>query len=137
MAKTGKRKANQANQANQTSKASKSKVDKRSLLPMDFLLNAAECLKVMAHPVRLRMVDILVAGEFPVNRIAEMCGLAPNRACEHLRLLKGHRLLDSRRRGRSVFYRIASPQLPGLLSCIRKNCPTADTPGGEDQEAEN
>ncbi|MBC8371975.1 MAG: helix-turn-helix transcriptional regulator [Planctomycetes bacterium] len=104
---------------------------------MGFLLNAAECLKVMAHPVRLRIVDILVAGEFPVNRIAEMCGLAPNRACEHLRLLKGRGLLDSRRRGRSVFYRIASAQLPGLLSCIRSNCPTVDARGGEDQETEN
>jgi DNA-binding transcriptional ArsR family regulator len=119
------------------SKAGMSKAGKRSLLPMDFLLNAAECLKVMAHPVRLRIVDILVAGEFPVNRIAEMCGLAPNRACEHLRLLKGRGLLDSRRRGRSVFYRIAAPQLPGLLSCIRSNCPGQDAPMAEEQETEN
>ena len=101
------------------------KTKQRTLLPMDFLNAAAECLKVMAHPVRLRIADILVGGEFPVNQIAELCDLAPNRACEHLRLLKGHGLLDSRRQGRSVLYRIASPQLPGLLSCIRNNCPAA------------
>ena len=101
------------------------KTKQRALLPMDFLNDAAECLKVMAHPVRLRIVDILAGGEFPVNQIAEMCDLAPNRACEHLRLLKGHGLLGSRRSGRSVFYSIASPQLFGLLSCIRSNCPSA------------
>ena len=97
--------------------------DQRTLLPMDFLLGAAECLKVMAHPMRLRIADILVGGEFPVNQIAAICDLAPNRACEHLRLLKGHGLLDSRRDGRSVYYRIVAPQLPSLLSCIRSTCP--------------
>ena len=43
---------------------------------------------------------------------------------KHLRLLKGHGLLGSVRKGRTVFYRIASPQLPGLIQCIRRNCET-------------
>jgi DNA-binding transcriptional ArsR family regulator len=97
--------------------------DALELLPQEFLDNAAECLKVMAHPARLRMVDILMQGEFPVGRIAELCDLAPHQTCEHLRLLKGHGLLDSERRGREVYYRIASPQLPKLLTCIRSCCP--------------
>jgi len=63
-----------------------------------------------------------------VNRIAEMCGLRAHQACEHLRLLKGFGLLDSRRSGRQVFYEIASPQLPGLLNCIRNNCPDVNAP---------
>lgn len=96
-----------------------------TLLPTNFLDNAAECLKVMAHPVRLRMVDILMQGEFPVGRMAELCDLPPHQACEHLRLLKGHGLLDSDRRGREVYYRIVSPQLPKLLTCIRSCCPTS------------
>ena len=95
-----------------------------TLLPADFLDCAAECLKVMAHPARLRMVEILMQGEFPVGRLAELCDLRPHQACEHLRLLKGHGLLDSDRRGREVYYRIVSPQLPKLLTCIRSCCPT-------------
>jgi DNA-binding transcriptional ArsR family regulator len=43
---------------------------KIDLLPLDFLEDAAECLKIMAHPVRLRIVDILMQGEFPVHEIA-------------------------------------------------------------------
>ena len=92
------------------------------LLPLDFLEEAAECLKVMAHPVRLRIVDILMQGEFPVARIAELCELPPHQTSEHLRLLKGHGLLDYERRGRTVFYKIASPRLPGLIQCIQARC---------------
>lgn len=93
-----------------------------NLLSMEFLENAAECLKVMAHPVRLRIVDILMQGDYPVHEIAAMCDLPPHQTCEHLRLLKGHGMLDSQRRGRSVYYRIANPRLPALLQCLRANC---------------
>lgn len=93
-----------------------------TFLPDDILERAAECLKVMAHPVRLRMVNILMQGEFPVHQIAQLCRTSPNQTCEHLRLLKGHGLLSSHRKGRIVYYQIASPQLPGLLECIKKNC---------------
>jgi DNA-binding transcriptional ArsR family regulator len=99
-------------------------MEKLDLLPDEMFEMAAECLKVMAHPVRLKMVNILMQGEFAVHEIAEVSGCSPNQTCEHLRLLKGHGLLSSERKGRTVFYRIASPQLPGLIECIRKNCQT-------------
>ena len=92
------------------------------LLPQEILKKAAECLKVMAHPIRLRMVEILSQGEFVVNDIAEICEIPPSQACEHLRLMKGHGFLDSERRGREVYYHIVAPNLPGLLECIRRNC---------------
>jgi ArsR family transcriptional regulator, zinc-responsive transcriptional repressor len=95
---------------------------KLTLLPVEQMCRAAECLKVMAHPVRLRMVDILMQGEFPVHQIAALCETSPDQTCEHLRLMKGHGLLSSERRGRTVYYKIATPQLPGLINCIRKNC---------------
>lgn len=95
---------------------------KSDLLPREFLTEAAECLKVMAHPVRLQIVDILMHGEFSVKDIAAICKLSPHQTCEHLRLLKGHGFLGSERRGRAVYYKIASPRLPKLLQCIRGTC---------------
>ena len=92
------------------------------LLPMEFLEQTADCLKVMSHPARLRIVEILMQGEYPVHQIASLCGLNPNQTCEHLRLMKGYGYLDSERRGRFVFYSIANPQLPSLLQCIRSAC---------------
>ncbi len=91
-------------------------------LPEDALCKIAECLKVLAHPIRLMMVDLLMQGEYPVNRIAELCGLPPHQTCEHLRLMQSHGLLAGIRRGRSVYYRVAAPGLPDIMACIRKNC---------------
>ena len=93
--------------------------EKTELLSIEFLEEAAECLKVMAHPVRLRIVDILMQGRFPVHEIAAMCDLPPHQTSEHLRLLKGHGLLSSERDGRTVYYQIANPRLPRLLDCVR------------------
>jgi len=92
----------------------------------DYLRRAADTLKVMAHPVRLRIVEILSQGRFSVGEIAELCTLPHNQTCEHLRLMKGHSLLDSEREGRTVYYKIVAPQLISLLSCIRKNCPVME-----------
>lgn len=96
------------------------------MLPMDALESAAACLKVMAHPVRLRIVDILMQGEFPVREISEMCEVKQHQACEHLRLMQSCGLLRSERRGQMVYYRIASPQLPALLGCVRQHCGMID-----------
>ena len=100
--------------------------DSLQLLPLEILGDAAECLKVLGHPARLRIVDILIQGEFPVHEIAQMCQLPPHQACEHLRLLRGHGLLESVRRGRTVIYRISDPRLPRLIACIRAACELAD-----------
>lgn len=95
---------------------------KLKLMPLGKLSAAADCLKVMSHPVRLRIVNILMQGEFAVREIAEHCETSPNQTCEHLRLLRGQDLLSSERRGRSVYYKIKSPRLPSLLECIGKHC---------------
>ena len=92
------------------------------LLPQESLEAAAECLRVLGHPVRLRIVDILMQGEFPVNQIAELCSIRPHQTSEHLRLLQGRGLLSSRRDGHTVYYKVADPRLPALLGCIRRCC---------------
>jgi DNA-binding transcriptional ArsR family regulator len=86
------------------------------------LEQAAECLRIMGHPTRLRIVDILMQGEFPVGRIAAMCELPSHQLSEHLRMLKNCGFLASERRGREVYYHLDSPRLPALLTCIRKTC---------------
>jgi len=93
------------------------------LLPMDTLAQMAECLKVMAHPIRLRMVDILLQGEFTVGEIAELCETKQNQACEHLRHMQSCGLLTSERHGQRVYYKIASPHLPTLIQCVRNHYP--------------
>ncbi len=92
------------------------------VLPDEAFAEAAECLRVMAHPVRLKMVSFLMQRQYAVHELAELCATSPNQTCEHLRLLKGHGLLSSHRQGRTVYYGIASPRLPRLIECIGKTC---------------
>lgn len=79
---------------------------------------AAECLKILAHPVRLRMVQLLLEGRYTVGEIAEDCGVADNVASEHLRLMQRCGFFDSQREGRRVYYHVAEPHLKSLMACI-------------------
>lgn len=79
---------------------------------------AAECLKSLAHPVRLRLVQLLLHGRYSVGELAEDCQIPDNVASEHLRLLQRCGFLNSQRDGRKVFYEVAEPHLQQLMACI-------------------
>ena len=94
---------------------------KLKLLPDDVLTEAAECLKVMAHPVRLKIVNVLAQGRFAVHEISALAGTSPNQTCGHLRLLQAHGLLVSERCGARYItrsLRLACPSSSGA-SAIR------------------
>ena len=82
------------------------------------LAEAAECLKTLAHPVRLRMVQLLLHSRYTVGELAADCEIPDNVASEHLRLLQRCGFFDSEREGRRVFYQVAEPHLEKLMACI-------------------
>ena len=90
------------------------------LLAMEVLDRAAECLRTIAHPVRLRIIQILLQGERPVGELAEACGIASHMMSEHLRILKDRGLLHKERQGRKIYYRIAEPCLGDIMKCVAK-----------------
>lgn len=85
---------------------------------LEALSQAAECLKVLAHPHRLRMIQMLLAGEYTVGELAEACELPAAMASEHLRLMQRCGFLTSDKDGRKVFYRVAEPHLKNIMRCI-------------------
>lgn len=85
---------------------------------MAVLEEAAECLKVLAHPYRLRMVQMLLQDCYMVAELAEACEIQPHVASEHLRLMQRAGLLTSRREGRRTYYEIAEPHLADIIRCI-------------------
>ena len=104
--------------------------DQPAWLPLERLEEAAECLKVLAHPHRLRIVEMLLSGTFTVGELAGACGVASHVASEHLRLMQRCGLLSSRREGKRVYYEVAEPHLQGLWRCI------ADRFGREERSVE-
>ena len=99
--------------------ATKSKpVNRPKLTPLDGLSQAAECLKTLAHPHRLRMVQMLLQGRYTVGELAEACGIPSHMASEHLRLMQRCGFLHSEKEGRKAFYQIAEAHLGNIMSCI-------------------
>ena len=85
---------------------------------MEALGQAAECLKVLAHPVRIRMVQLLLHGRYTVGELAEDCNVPENVASEHLRLMQRCGFFTSERDGRKVYYQVAEPHLERIIDCI-------------------
>ena len=79
---------------------------------------AAECLKTLAHPVRLRMVQLLLHGKYTVGELAADCEVPDNVASEHLRLMQRCGFFTSQREGRRVYYQVAEAHLENLMNCI-------------------
>ncbi|MEO0530720.1 MAG: metalloregulator ArsR/SmtB family transcription factor [Planctomycetota bacterium] len=94
------------------------KSKRQRLTDLESLAEAAECLKTLAHPHRLRMVQMLLQGEYSVGELAEACGLPSHMASEHLRLMQRCSLLTSRKDGRRVYYDVAEPHLANIMECI-------------------
>ena len=89
-----------------------------ALLPLEALAQAAECLKTLAHPHRLRMIQMLLRGRFTVGELAQACEIASPMASEHLRLMQRCGLLDCVKEGQRVYYRIAEPHLANIMECV-------------------
>ena len=97
--------------------AVKSKTN-RKLTSQDALQQAAECLKALAHPHRLRIVQMLLAGRYTVGDLAEACEIPSHMASEHLRLMQRCGFLNAEKDGRCVYYTIAEPHLASIMACI-------------------
>jgi DNA-binding transcriptional ArsR family regulator len=91
---------------------------KTKLTSLQSLAQAAECLKTLAHPHRLRMVQMMLQGQYTVGELAEACEIPSHMASEHLRLMQRCGFLKSEKQSRFVYYSIAEPHLANIMSCI-------------------
>src|SRR5579862_9294098 len=93
-------------------------VKSKKLTSLAALEQAAECLKTLAHPHRLRMIQMLLRDRYTVGELAEACGIRSHMASEHLRLMQRCGFLTNEREGRNAYYRIAEPHLEQIMNCV-------------------
>lgn len=93
---------------------------RQKLTSLDAMGQAAECLRVLAHPHRLRMIQMLLSGDFTVGELAEACELPTAMASDHLRLMQRCGFLSSEKEGRKVYYRVTEPHLKSILKCVEE-----------------
>ena len=71
----------------------------------------ADRLKAMADPMRLRILHVLQDGERCVNDILAQVGGSQANVSKHLSVLRRTGLVECRREGVNVFYRIEDPTI--------------------------
>src|ERR1051325_3992518 len=64
----------------------------------------AETFKVLGDPTRVRILDALAHAEVPVCDLAGLLDLTQSAVSHQLRLLRGMRLVRSRRDGQHIYY---------------------------------
>ncbi|MCH7682173.1 MAG: winged helix-turn-helix transcriptional regulator [Gemmatimonadetes bacterium] len=84
------------------------------------LVRVADTIKLLGHPDRLKIVEVLEAGEATVSDIQETLDIPQAIVSQHLAKLKGHGVVARERDGVHVHYRIVEPKVRHILECIRK-----------------
>jgi DNA-binding transcriptional ArsR family regulator len=77
--------------------------------------NLAELFSVLGDPTRLRILTGVRDSALSVQTLAETLGISPSAVSHQLRLLRAHRLVQSRRDGRNVLYTLGDQCVWNLL----------------------
>ena len=90
----------------------------RSISP-EVLGRAADIIKLLGHAQRLKIVEVLEAGEATVTEIQDAVDLSQPVVSQHLAKLRGAGVVSGRRDGVNVYYHITEPKVHHILQCIR------------------
>ncbi len=80
----------------------------------------AELFKALAHPARIRALEVLAHGERSVSELQPEVGIEPAHLSQQLAVLRRAGLVVTRKEGTTVFYSIKDPQLVELLGAARR-----------------
>ena len=80
----------------------------------------AELFKAIAHPARIRALEILADGPRSVGDLQPDVGLEPSHLSQQLAVLRRAGLVAARKEGNSVIYSIKDPALTDLLDIARR-----------------
>jgi rhodanese-related sulfurtransferase/DNA-binding transcriptional ArsR family regulator len=75
--------------------------------------------KALSSPHRLELLELLAQGERTVESLSAETGLSPANTSQHLQALRQATLVDSRKEGLFVFYRLSHPGVSDLSRAIR------------------
>lgn len=80
----------------------------------------AKMLKALAHESRLLIVDRLSRGECSVGDLRKLVGTDLSTVSKHLALLRAHGIVQDRRVGTAVYYRLVTPCVCNFFTCANQ-----------------
>jgi ArsR family transcriptional regulator len=85
---------------------------------MDPYETQSEFLKALSHPTRLAILDILRGGEQCVCHMEATLGLRQAYISQQLMILKNVGLVEARRNGLNLYYRVLKPEIFNVLDTL-------------------
>ena len=82
---------------------------------------AAELLKAMANPQRLRVLCLLVDREMSVGEINTLVPLSQSALSQHLAVLREKELVKTRREAQTVYYSVADGTVHDVIAALHRN----------------
>ncbi|GJF11305.1 putative HTH-type transcriptional regulator [Mycolicibacterium cyprinidarum] len=79
----------------------------------------AELFRSIAHPARIRILELLVTQDRLVTDLLPAVGLEASNLSQQLTLLRRAGIVSARRQGNAVTYSVASPHIAELLTVAR------------------
>jgi DNA-binding transcriptional ArsR family regulator len=80
----------------------------------------ADFFKALAHPVRIRLLELLVVRERTVQELQQAVGLDQPVVSQQLAVLRAKNIVGTRKEGTTVRYAVRDPQLADLLAVARR-----------------
>ncbi len=80
----------------------------------------AEFIKTLGHPARIRILEVLAQGERSVSEMQPEVGLEASHLSQQLGVLRRAGVVVARKRGTSVNYSMASPDMAELMAVSRR-----------------
>jgi len=77
----------------------------------------ARVLKAMANESRLIIIDRLGKGECSVGELTQLVGSDQSTVSKHLAVLRSHGIVEDRREGNVVYYKLMTPCVLNFFSC--------------------
>jgi DNA-binding transcriptional ArsR family regulator len=75
--------------------------------------------QALAHPTRVGIIEQLRLGEMSVGQLCEKLGIEQANASQHLAVLRSKYLVETRKEGNQIFYRLRDPLLGDVLEALR------------------
>ncbi|WP_050614397.1 ArsR/SmtB family transcription factor [Bacillus testis] len=80
----------------------------------------ADFFKALAHPLRIRILELLSSGEKNVNELQTLIGSEGSAVSQQLMVLRSKNIVISRKEGNKVVYSLRDPMIVELLDVAKK-----------------
>jgi DNA-binding transcriptional ArsR family regulator len=76
--------------------------------------------QALGHPTRVAIAEYLSYGELSVGQLCEKIGVEQANASQHLAVLRNKHIVETRKEGNQIFYRLRDPILGEVLAKMRE-----------------